>query len=314
MTLLNPDEISRIYSERIFEIAGTTRRKRKIVCPLPRHNHQNYTPSFSIFWADNRWRWRCHGSCNLKGDVIDLVGYINVPNYDPKDPRMLSRAISVLAGNNFEPSAPEPPKQRAARLTPDRWRDFYPPGPEVVEYAEKRGISRKTLEQFRVGQREFTNPQITWMTMPAFEDGTLTGIKMRNIGNTSSKDRYRSVGGSVKGLFNYDGVAYKSEKIYVVKGEIAAMVMVENGLLACAPTGGESQKVTEKMKKALALGDVVVIGDNDPDPEVRKDTRQHAKRRAKNLSAKLFFPPNDYKDVDDWILNDPLAVNKLKGL
>ena len=94
--MLQPDEISRLYSERIFDITGATPQRRKIICPLPRHTHHNYTPSFSIFWVDGRWRWRCHGSCNLQGDVIDLVGYMNLPNYDPHDNGSIKRAIAIL--------------------------------------------------------------------------------------------------------------------------------------------------------------------------------------------------------------------------
>ena len=315
MSILSPDEVSRAYSERIFDIAGTNHRKRKIVCPLPTHQHHNYTPSFSIFWTGNRWRWNCHGNCNKQGDVIDLVGYMQIPGYDPRNKQKLAEAISVLTGRGYEPSAPKPPKQADSRLAPDRWREFYPPSEATVEYAKARGISETVLKQFKIGTREWIDPRITWMTIPTFHDSRLVGIKMRNIGKGP---RYRGVGGSRRGLFNYDGVKHRPGRVFVVKGEIAAMVMLSLGLNACAPTGGEGMRMTDNLIRALALADVIVVGDNDPDPDphvkFREETRKLAKRRARELNGDVFFPPDQYKDIDDWIIEDPNAIEALKRL
>ncbi|MBN1618381.1 hypothetical protein JW887_03500, partial [Candidatus Dojkabacteria bacterium] len=63
-----------------------------------------------------------------------------------------------------------------------------------------------------------------------------------------------------------------------------------------------------------ALADVVVIGDNDPDPRVREETRKLAERRAKELNGELFFPPEEYKDVDEWILKRKKAVDIIRDL
>jgi hypothetical protein len=100
----------------------------------------------------------------------------------------------------------------------------------------------------------------------------------------------------------------------VVKGEIAAMVLHQRGLLACAPTGGESMRLTDEIKRALSFADCVVIGDNDRDPAVRKETSRLAYERSKELNAKLFFPPEEYKDVDEWVLNDPFAIDELRRI
>ena len=304
MSFLTADQVSRVYSERIFDLARTNRRKRKILCPLPDHKHHNYTPSFSIFWADNRWRWRCHGNCDRQGDVIDLIGYMQVPLYDKRDTDKLGKAIAALTGNGFHPAAPRPPKRkRGPVLAPNLWRKFLPPGPEVAAYARKRGLSPATLEQFKVGQHK------NWMTIPVFHNHQLIGIKMRNMGEGL---RYRSVKGSVSGLFNHDAVKYALGRVYVTKGEIAAMVLCQHGLLACAPTGGESMQITDDMATLLALADVVVIGDNDRDPAVRAKTRALAEKRADILKGKLFFPPEEFKDVDEWVLSDSGVIEILK--
>lgn len=309
MSILTPDEVSRAYSERIFDIAGTSRSKRKIVCPLPGHHHQSYTPSFSIYWSGDRWRWRCHGNCNKQGDVIDLIGYTNLPNYDPNDSKQLSRAISMLTGENFNPVPPLPPKKTVSQLSPTQWRD-YPLKWQVIQYAGDRGICKDMLEKYRIGGWADGDGKI-WMTLPTFHGYELRGIKMRNLGEGL---RYRAVKGSRAGLFNMNNVHYNTGRVYVVKGEIAALVLIQRGLLACAPTGGEAMVLGEEYQKALAFADVVVIGDNDRDPDVRTETTRLAVERATSLHAQLTFPPDEYKDVDEWVLNDPEAIEKLKGI
>lgn len=313
MTILTPNEISIIYSESIFDIADTNRRHRKIVCPLPQHQHRNFTPSFSIFWGKDRWRWCCHGNCNKSGDVIDLVGYMQVPGYDPSNSTKLHRAISMLDAKQFDPAPPKPPKKKRRKsFSPTRWKEFYPPGQEVLEYAKMRGLSNETIEKYHIGQCIFDNG-VVWMTLPIFEGNRLLGIKMRNT-NPSSPLRYRCVTGSKAGLFNYDAINLTSDRVYLVKGEIAALVLLERGLLACAPTGGESMRLGQRYQQALGFADTVLIGDNDKDDEVRTETMKFAKRRAEVLGAKLVFPPEEYKDVDEWVLDDPGAINKLRDL
>lgn len=306
MTVLSPDEISRVYSETIFDVVNTDHRRRKIICPLPQHSHSNYTASFSIYWAGDRWRWQCHGNCGLRGDVIDLVGYTQIPGYSPGETDKLKEAIYMLTGERYDPVAPTPPIEKDNRLMSNTWSEYYPAGWQVRSYAETRGISQETMERFKIGQAAKSGT--FWMTIPTFHGDVLKGIKLRNIG---AGNRYRAIPGSIGGLFNYNGVAYSCDRVFVVKGEIAAMVMTERGLLACAPTGGESMKLNSEIRHALIFADCIVIGDNDPDPDIRKETTRLAEERAKDLNGALIFPPREFKDIDEWILADSQAINLL---
>jgi len=78
----------------IHTVLGTN--KKHMVCPLPMHQHSNNTPSFSIYWLKGQQWWMCHGFCNLSGDVIDLVGYLKIPGYDPSQKGMVSQAMTLL--------------------------------------------------------------------------------------------------------------------------------------------------------------------------------------------------------------------------
>jgi hypothetical protein len=295
-------EVRRLYDIRDVLVIGAN--EYKIVCPLPTHVHASNTPSFVIFQhGDGTQRFRCHGNCGLEGDVIDLVGYLQIPDYDQHNREHVQRAISLL-GTDFEisPVKWEPPKKG---LAPSAWREHFPPGEEVIEYARWRGLHTNTLNRFKIGQYKH------FMSMPAFEDGLLIAIKFRNIHqiDETKKDfdnlRFWSAKGSVKALFGYDNVAYTTAPIIVVKGEIPAMLLVQYGFLACAPTGGEGSYI-EQWVPALSLSRRrVVVGDNDRDPEVRRKMQEKAKERADLLKADLRFPPEKYKDVDEFVLAEP---------
>ncbi|MEM4203749.1 MAG: hypothetical protein QXS54_06740, partial [Candidatus Methanomethylicaceae archaeon] len=110
--------------------------------------------------------------------------------------------------------------------------------------------------------------------------------------------------GSKLGLFNADGVQ-QSKIIYVVKGEICAILLCQAGLPSCAPSQGEASRITDKMKSFLVHADkIIVIGDN-PRVEEDKETIRRAEERAKTLDADLYFPPKGYIGIDDYLLDKP---------
>jgi hypothetical protein len=296
----------------IHTVLGLPASRRWTICPLPQHIHSSNTASFSIFTSpDGVQRFKCHGNCGLQGDVIDLVGYLNVPNYSPGNIDHLMQAISLL-GAEFEIRPPRQERRRA--IKPAEWRRFIPPGEAVVEYAASRGLTKETLDKFHVGQFKH------FMSIPAFEGGVLRGIKFRSTWPVEKADghdfdslRFWAAKGSVKALFNYDRVAYTEEPVLVLKGEIPVMLCDQEGFLACAPTGGEGSYI-EQWKPLLAFSrKVVVVGDNDPDPEVNAKMVAKARYRAKLLQAELRFPPANHKDLDEWMLADPRAVEAIRS-
>jgi hypothetical protein len=294
--MLTPDEVSRLYN--IQDVLHTDRKK--LLCPLPDHHHSNYTPSFSIFWADGKQHWRCHG-CGRFGDVIDLIGYLNIPFYDRDNSGHLKTAINILTGGEFNSVPVFAPPPRAKTIYQGEWKKFYPAQKEVLEYACSRGISDRVLTAHKIGQASLYR-QI-YMAIPTFHDGILQGIKLRNT--SSSGRRYGAVEGSISGLFNYDGVISKTGTIFVVKGEIASMVMETFGYTACAPTGGEVSDISKIVSAVATASKIVLISDNDPKEVAEKQIRPKAIQRAKLLGAELIYPPEEFKDIDEWLLAKP---------
>jgi hypothetical protein len=145
------------------------------------------------------------------------------------------------------------------------------------------------------------------MTMPVLHGDRLMGIKMRNLKARDKKDRFRSEAGSVAGLFGFNFVNHTTGPVAIVKGEIPVMVLSQFGILACAPTGGEgSYYKHEELLLPLAFASRrIVIGDNDRDPEVREKMQLAARRRGEIFRAPVFFPPEPFAGVDDWLLAKP---------
>ena len=177
-------------------------------------------------------------------------------------------------------------------------------------YILGRGILERQIYEFNLGSLRpwveedygFKNPK-KWMAIPTYHGETLMGVKLRNIGRGL---RYMSFPGSKKGLWGFNDVNMTDKTVFIVKGEIAAIVMRRFGFLSCAPTGGESGRIDE-IRNALVLSKNIVIGDNDRNKKTRAEMRKHAENRALLLNADLKFPPEQYKDVDEWLLEDPCA-------
>lgn len=274
----------------ILSILGTS--KRKMVCPLPSHVHHNNTPSFSVFWRAGVQYWKCHGSCNREGDVVDLVGELRVPNYSRHNSDHVRQALALLS-DRFQAA---PPKvENEVLLGGGEWRSFLPPSGEVMAYSKSRGLTEETMVRFRIGSWK------QFMTMPNFENGKLMGIKLRRI--VEGEPRFFSLKGSRLGLFNLDAVYLSTFPVLVAKGEIPCMLMDQLNFKACAPTGGEgSWYKNEAWRTALALCPKIIVGDND------EPGRVMAQRRASLLGGIIRFPPERFKDWDEWWLAEPNAA------
>jgi hypothetical protein len=298
----------------IYDVLKLDGRENKIVCPLPSHIHASNTPSFVIFTGeDGVQRFHCHGNCGLKGDVIDLSGYLHIPGYDDHDAEHIRRAISLLDQSTPVRRTPMKTVSKHA-LPPNLWREYTPPRPRVYEYLKMRGLHSNTVDRFKVGQYQH------FLSIPIFEEGALKAIKFRNLWPREmlTEDsfhtlRFWSAKGSHKALFNYDAVAYTTRPLLFLKGEIPVMLCHQYNILACAPTSGEGSYI-EKWAPLLALSrKIIVVGDNDQDPEVREQMQAKAAYRAKLLKAELKFPPERYKDIDEWMLADRSALGIIRS-
>jgi hypothetical protein len=317
-------EIRKLYS--ISAILGT--QKKVIVCPLPFHPHANNSPSFSIYTTtDGIERWHCWGNCNRRGDIIDMIGYTTQGEaYNETSKNDVLAAITTLrTGYKVCPPAPTKTTGKRKNLPYDLWKAF-PLGDKVIAYGKKRGLKPETLEAFGVGQADEKSlaralemvgeePWKTdriYMTMPTFHFGTLKMIKMRWIDAPGKKQRFMAFPGSAPGIFGFSDIFNVTEPLAIVKGEISKMVLWERGLENVgAPNVGESAMDETWGVWTRASRNVITIGDNDPEKVAVKLAVAY-ERRCRIFRSKLYFPPNQFHDVDDWLLGDKAALDQIK--
>lgn len=301
---MNIDElrsVRKLYDMR--QMLGMTGRKHVIMCPLPGHLHHSKTPSFSVFVGkDGVQRFHCFGNCGKQGDIIDLVGYMRIAGYRDHDPRDVMQAINYLVSAGIEIKEPQM-IEKPTELNPTEWQKYVPAGNGVISYCVGRGLFPETIEKFKVG--EFQGA----MTMPCFEGGVLKAIKCRSI----HKKAYYSIKGSVKSLFNHDAILWQEKPILVLKGEIPVMLLDQMGFLACCVSCGEASDIEPWVYAFSFSKKKVVVGDNDPDPEINARMQAKMMKKAEILGGEFCVPPLKYKDIDQWLLAEPLGIELVRS-
>ncbi len=304
------DETRRMFGIRETANLPFKKQNEKIVCPLPQHSHSAYTPSFSIYMGfDGVERFHCHGNCGLRGDVIDLMGHMNIPGYNNKRPADIIRSMNMI-NSSAEIRIPTPPKLPTI-LAPNAWVWYKNQLSEkAIRYAGKRGLSPDTLEHFKIGS--YGNA----LAIPAFSGGVLQAIKFRNL-NKWAKMRFWTEQGSVKTIFNHDDMYCTQLPVLLVTGEIPVMlcwqmgINIDNDLAVCSSTGGEKADLSPWHMDFSTSKRVVIVADNDPDPGVRAKIIKSTEKRADLLNADIKFPPKQYPDIDKWLLDQSVAIETI---
>lgn len=221
--------------------------KPKMVCPFPDHIHSNNTPSFSMYQVDGVQRFKCHGSCGHSGDVIDFIGYMEIPGYDKHNSAHVARAIELL---NSETATIKPPitlpkekpplRQEAVKAMVLRWEMNLYNMPQALEYLYSRGITKEVMRRNKIGYRFYSPNELKehkrgghYISIPTFRGDYLVGVKFRRVETMHDGDtplRYRSFsskryGKSGLGVFGYNGAKGYTGVIFSPEGEMDAMLI-----------------------------------------------------------------------------------------
>lgn len=116
-------------------------------CPF----HNEKTPSFYV--TPERQIWHCFGACGEGGDIFAFAQKMDGLTF-PEAVQMLAEKAGVkLEKKNFEKSDSKNRFYNANELAEDFFIDSLhgAPGKQTLEYLEKRGLTEKTIKEFKLG-------------------------------------------------------------------------------------------------------------------------------------------------------------------
>lgn len=244
----------------------------EVVCPMPHHQHANYTPSFHIYVrTDGTQYFKCHGNCGAYGDVIDFVGYMNY-GAAYNHVTMAHQAAFDLAQRQLslhQPTRPTRPAtfDRQKTMADIRaWQEALHNCPQAIQYLASRGIAA-VMDRFKLGYlyRESRGLPEHYITIPAFQDHILRGVKLRRIDSFYTDRmplRYTSIAGSRLSTFNLDPYAYLPVNIFMPEGEMDVMLLEAMGFPAFCLTAG-ALSLTDDIILPLTQARVIIIREPD---------------------------------------------------
>jgi DNA primase len=125
--------------------------KYKGLCPF----HTERTPSFNV--DSVKGLWRCFGSCGIGGDVFKFLEKAENLTFIEAAQRLADQAGITLTPRGGDREAAERTRSEKERvfaanaLALQFYRQCFRRDAEARAYAEKRGLSHQTLEDFQVG-------------------------------------------------------------------------------------------------------------------------------------------------------------------
>lgn len=191
----------------------------------------------------------------------------------------------------------------------------------ALTYLVKRGLTRETVESFRLGLVEDPLPesghdfQVGRLSIPYITQTGIVQIRFRAIpftgipGDPEPSPKMKSEVGAGSTIFNVRALNNSDPIIYVCEGEFDAMSAVQAGLPAIGIPGANSwQSVYGRL---LRFRRVVILADNDDHGEGMKfaETVQ-----ASTRGARIVLMPKGH-DVNSFLIeNQEEGLRKHVGL
>lgn len=271
--------------------------------------------------------WKCF-SCGAGGDIFDLIGEVEgLHDYNDR----FKRAMEIY-NMNYDASAEERSRREIKKKEMDRdkeklqdFTEFFNKAYSDIdktEYWKQRGLSRKTVDRFKVGYVE------SWLH-PAYTYGARTSRLIIPISKYSYTARVTSEevpeGVSkkmkVKGcekpiwIFNYKALSNAKSPIFVVEGELDAMSIYEVGGEAVA-IGSTAfvNSFLDLCKDSKPLQPLIIALDNDS--AGRKAAEQiESGLKDLGIASYRFNLCRGYKDANEALQKDRKALEAaVKGI
>ncbi|MCR5266765.1 MAG: toprim domain-containing protein [Cyanobacteria bacterium RUI128] len=248
------------YQDKLKKLGITLTKSGKQTCPWCSADRKNKDDKcLSVTYTDTAVLYNCH-HCGKNGVVYYRSKYEKKRNY----------------------KKPEEPK-RAENTNP------------LIKYFEKRGISEKTLIEYKIGINDKKE-----IIFPYYKNGELTNVKYRtNLGN--GKKTFRQEKDAESTLFGMDNVKDTDTLIWV-EGEVDVLSLAEVGINAVSVPQGAQEKKLECIENCYEFVDRfkehVIAVDNDANGDILKQTLLD---RLGKLNCKI-VNWKQYKDANDVLV------------
>ena len=222
------------YQEKLRKLGITLSKSGKQTCPWCSDKRKNKDDRcLSVTYTDTAVLYNCH-HCGESGVVYYRNKYEKKRNY----------------------RKPEEPK-RIENTNP------------LVKYFEKRGISEKTLVEYKIGLNDKKE-----IIFPYYKNGELVNVKYRtNLGN--GKKTFRQEKDTESTLFGMDNVKDTDILIWV-EGEVDVLSLAEQGISAVSVPQGAQEKKLECIENCYEFVDKfkehIIAVDNDANGDILKQT------------------------------------------
>lgn len=262
-----------------------------------------HTAAFHI----NGTRYKCF-SCDKGGDIFDLVGHIErLPkgNFIKQYNRTLKIMRPYLDGDKPTKSREEYIPEFTIPVDYTEYLYKCHKNVEQTDYFSKRGLSKKTIERFKLGY----DPEKNLVTIPYNPD--CKGYVHRTLWDSDNK--YCKFGNEI---FNIDALydsdigtlIYESRDcLFVTEGQFDAMCFEEIGLRAIGLGGvNEVSKLIQKLKEKSSNKVLVLALDNDK--AGRRATGKFIEELAENEMDQSYIVDSSlygkYKDANEFLVTD----------
>lgn len=304
----NFDELKRYLPDYIERNLTKSKGHKMYICPICGSGQgPNGTGAFSYNHNDTGTLWQCF-ACNEYGDLFDLIGIVeHVAEYN----KQTARALELYGSAPVYHAAVKDPEPQA------NYTNFFLEANKNLDQTNyHRGISRETLDRFKIGFVERwrhpntkpgtpTSPRLIIPTSPASYLARDTRTDLTDAQKEYSKMKVGSVH-----LFNPDALKTATRPVYIVEGELDALSIID--------AGGEAIALgsTSNYRKLLELIDKIKPGH----PLLLALDKDEAGQRAEGELAKglttlgiafeQYNPSGEHKDPNAALLADREAFTE----
>ncbi|BCX15650.1 MAG: hypothetical protein KatS3mg097_542 [Candidatus Parcubacteria bacterium] len=234
--------------QRETDIAIPNRRTPQIKCPFHNDNH----PSFTIYPKTNSWY--CFG-CGKGGNVISFIKICH--NLTTKDAIRYLKKHYLREIDDIEEKTEEAASEGFYKLI-----DLTE---ELKDWLKKRKLTDETIAKF--GFSCFKDKKGNyWIGIPIFdESGKIVNYKIRRdpLKENPNLEKYKWLrSGTKKTLFPINCVDFEKEEIYLVEGELDAILLNQEGFNVLTIAGGGTTKwldewvdIIRRFKKIFLIPD-----------------------------------------------------------